>query len=176
MAQPPVIPWQPDRSRVLTLWHGCLQADADNIMNTGIDLNHSRIDLDFGRGFYTTTVRRQSVAWADRRWVDKGRPKDNPPKLLRFRVPRADLARLENLSFVAAHFDAGDYWSFVAHCRSASQTPRDHDKPGWYDTVSGPLAADWRARLAHPHSDQFSFHTQAAIELLKLENASIEEP
>ena len=36
------------------------------------DVNHSFRDLDFGRGFYVTTVRKQAEKWAKRKAFLKG--------------------------------------------------------------------------------------------------------
>ncbi len=38
---------------------------------------------------------------------------------------------------------------------------------GWYDVVSGPVAAFWDQRVAMQDSDQFSFHTRAAVAVLR---------
>jgi hypothetical protein len=37
---------------------------------------------------------------------------------------------------------------------------------GWYDIVSGPVAAFWKQRSPMADSDQVSFHTQGACKLL----------
>jgi len=34
----------------------------------------------------------------------------------------------------------------------------------WYDTASGPVAAFWEQRVAMQGADQFSFHTQKAVD------------
>ena len=79
------------------------------------------------------------------------------------------LDRLHSLHFVRGDPDAVDFWSFVQHCRkSVSANPRagtpeevhDHHRPptGWYQMVSGPVAAFWEQKALIAGSDQFSFH------------------
>lgn len=44
--------------------------------------------------------------------------------------------------------------------RSIAEVVHDHkrDPGGWYELVSGPVAAFWEQRVAMEDSDQFSFH------------------
>jgi len=103
--------------------------------------------------------------------------------VLRFRVRRYTrtprlgplddgLDQLVSLQFVRGGYDAQDYWSLVQHCRKSAPadpltgTPgvvNDHRRPpnGWYQLVSGPVAAFWKQRALMAGSDQFSF-TRAA--------------
>ncbi|MGA2583085.1 MAG: DUF3990 domain-containing protein [Tepidisphaeraceae bacterium] len=172
--------WDGDKAKYVVLWHGCTDVDRQSIETTGIDLSKSRVNLDFGRGFYTTTRQRQAEHWAvkcfDRPSVVK---QDNGPVTLRFRVERAKLASLLSLHFVLANYESEDYWSFVQHCRQSR--PSKHGKPAeihdhrgpvkerggnWYDLVYGPVVADWKQRMAFMDVDQASFQTIAAVELL----------
>jgi hypothetical protein len=169
-------PWEPNRSEVIMLWHGCTALDRIGV-ESGLNLLNSRGDLDFGRGFYTTTLRRQAMHWAIRRFDSRHVVKrNNQPAVLRFAVPRRQLARLQSLSFVLAGYENEDYWSFVQHCRQSRGKKRnDHRGPvnedgDWYDIVSGPVVADWKQRAAFMNMDQMSFHTKQAIALL---NAAI---
>lgn len=160
--------WQPPRSDVLPLWHGCMDSDRINITNNGIDLSFCRPNVDFGRGFYTTTLRRQAEQWAWQRHFEQ--QQTSPPVVLEFLVSRRRLARLLSLFFVNGDYDSCDYWSLVQHCRqSTPQLVRHHRGPqnGWYDVVSGPVAAMWRQRVAMAGADQVSFHTTQAVKLLK---------
>lgn len=170
----PAPPWESERSEYVILWHGCTAGDKDGIEASGIDLAHCRPDRDFGRGFYTTTIRRQAAYWAWKRRVVLEEQGTVAPLavVLRFRVPRVTLANLSSLHFVRGDFDNEDYWSLVQHCRQsvpAAGTGKavihNHHGPkrGWYDMVTGPVAAFWEQRIAMAGSDQVSFHTPKAI-------------
>jgi len=168
----PAPPWKAGRCEILTLWHGCTRLDSEG-MSAGIDLTRSRLNLDFGRGFYTTTLRRQAVHWAIRRFDSRFVSKiDNWPVVLRFAIRRVELTELKSLSFVLAGYQNEDYWSLVQHCRgSRPGNMNDHlgpvtDDGQWYDAVSGPVVADWRQRAALIGMDQISFHTKSAMALL----------
>jgi hypothetical protein len=54
-------------------------------------MHHSRTHIDFGRGFYTTTVERQAYAWA---WQLSQRALGTLPAVIRFDVNRDRLAAL----------------------------------------------------------------------------------
>jgi hypothetical protein len=173
--------WTPDRCLWVVLWHGCTDLDRHGIEEQGgVDLAFSRLDLDFGRGFYTTTLRRQAQHWAVRRYDSRNVEKvNNQPVVLRFGLRRFELAALRSLHFVLAGYDDTDYWSLVQHCRTSKAGKgavpalvNDHGGPTeemgnrWFDVVSGPVVADWRQRAALQGMDQISFHTNAAVELL----------
>lgn len=171
----PAPQWNPPRSRHVTLWHGCTTQDRDAIELNGIDLTVCRVDTDFGRGFYTTTIERQARHWA---WVRCCDPKvankaGIRPVILRFRVDRHKLAELPFIAFVLGQFGNKDYWSLVQHCRRDTPAAiNDHKGPThdggyrWYDVAYGPVAAFWEQRVAMVDSDQLSFHTSRAAQLL----------
>ena len=106
----------------------------------------------------------------------------NQPVVLRFRVRRCKLPgatapldegldELASLAFVLADYHYEDYWSLVQHCRQSTPAAiHDHRHPvgGWYDLVSGPVAAFWEQRVAMDDADQFSFHTEKAVRLLNV--------
>src|SRR5438132_1018149 len=99
VALPP--PWSTLRTQIV-LWRGSIRTSAEDIENNGIDLAKSRNDLDFGRGFYTTTNKRQALEFCRIKYRNL-RPVDraaNRPALLQFRIRLDDLARLEALMFV----------------------------------------------------------------------------
>ena len=169
--------WKPPRSGEVVLWHGCLQRDADAIVAspTGIDPTNGRWDADFGRGFYTTSFQVQAQQWAWRKHINVATPTAaDRPVVIRFTVPRDELAALNSLAFVAAGTRSSDYWSLVQHCRQSDAGKgvlNDHRHPdtgrgGWYDMVSGPVAAFWRQCVAINESDQFSFHTPQGCDVL----------
>ncbi len=156
--------WNARRTYV-QLWHGCTGNDYLQIM-TKIDLSISRVDTDFGPGFYTTTLKRQARHWAwERYYALPYRSRvSNQPVVLGFRFLREDLAKLESMHFVRGDYDATDYWSLVQHCRQSSGIAinnHQHSDParnGWYDMVGGPAASHWRQRTVIQGADQFSFH------------------
>lgn len=180
----PAPPWQPDRSEYVILWHGCTAFDKNAIQTSGIDLSCCAVETDFGRGFYTTTLERQSRQWAWGRFY-KWRllhptGTGNQPVVLRFRVRRYTLPsvkglldegldQLISLAFAIGDYHYEDYWSLVQHCRQSTKkaiNDHRHPKGGWYDLVSGPVAAFWEQRIAMDDADQFSFHTEKPIRLL----------
>lgn len=176
----PAPPWAPSRSAYQVLWHGCTDSDKDGIEQTGrIDLGRCAVNTDFGRGFYLTTLERQARQWAWERFYDSQAKGEKPkhPVILRFEVPRyaipgdrfeRGMADLRSLAFVRGDYDNEDYWSLVQHCRqSVHPHANTHERPrsGWYDMVSGPVAAFWRQRVAMLDADQFSFH-EGGVDLL----------
>lgn len=186
----PAPPWQPAGSEYVLLWHGCTASDKSNI-EKGISLTACAVDTDFGRGFYTTTLERQARQWAWKRFYDwqKAHPRatGNQPVVLRFRVRRfaatkkkivafeRGLDELLSLAFVIGDYVYEDFWSLVQHCRQSTPAlvnDHRHGRGGWYDLVSGPVAAFWDQRVAMDDADQFSFHTSSGIDIL---NALIRE-
>jgi len=172
----PAPTWRRPRSEYLILYHGCTTPDKDAIERRGVDVLVGRVDADFGRGFYTTTLEGQARQWAWSRYYHPrySRLTGYQPVVLRFRVRRHDLAGLQSLHFVLGDYDSEDYWSLVQHCRQSTRTTlRDHSGPvtdasgnRWYDLVAGPVAAMWRQRVAMTDADQCSFHTAAGTHLL----------
>lgn len=173
-------PWTNPINRYVTLWHGCTAADQVAIQSRGVDPLVGNPDTDFGRGFYTTTIKRQACFWA---WTRFYNPQFShstgiQPVVLRFRVDRHKLARLSCLNFVCADFNSQDFWSLVQHCRRSTplsapppRTVNDHAGPivyhgSWYDIACGPVAAFWQQRSAMHDADQISFHTRRACRLL----------
>lgn len=174
----PAPPWRPNRSDYVVLWHGCTAFDKNNIEAVGITLSICKVAADFGQGFYTTTVERQARQWAWSRYYEwRADPANstktgNQPVVLRFRVRRHGLDgldRLLSMHFVLGDFDNEDFWSLVQHCRHSTPA-RIHDQKGprngWYDMVTGPVAAFWRQRVSMNDADQISFHTSAGVRLL----------
>jgi hypothetical protein len=166
----PAPPWEPPRSAFLVLYHGCTTRDQASIEEAGIDLSKCRVDADFGRGFYTTTILYQARQWAWTRYeaLAGGRRRKNRPAVLRFRVPRHELARLKWIAFVLAAPGRDDFWSLVQHCRQSTPSSiNDHRGPmrlpdgtRWYDMACGPVASSWKQKFAMQDADQISFHTR----------------
>ena len=157
-------PWDGER---VTLYHGRSESAVSSVLS-GIDLQHSRARLDFGRGFYTTTIPHQAVSWA--RKVTRGPRNSGRSAVIAFEMSLDDLAKLDTLAFVRGDFDAERFWSLVWRCRRDGS---DHGRAsigGWYDLVVGPVAADWRYRTPSDGFEQLSFHTTAAVDLLNRSN------
>jgi hypothetical protein len=152
------MPWP----AVLSLFHGTDSAGARSIQRRGVQAVPTSISLDFGPGFYTTTIRRQAESWANRRvQVRGGTP---PAAVLEWQVRSSVLAqRLEILPFVIgnAHF-----WDLVVHCRGGGTDHLHVSNGNFFGHVAGPLARDWRKRLVHRDSDQYTFHGPAGFSFL----------
>ena len=119
--------------------------------------------IDFGRGFYTTTLEHQARSWAWRVAERYG----GRPAVVFADVERDALAKLESLAFVRGDFYAEDFWSFVVHCRDVgSDHARDSGEKRNYDLDIGPVAAAWKQRGLMADHDQISFHTPEAESVL----------
>jgi hypothetical protein len=165
--------WDPDFKDSQVLFHGCTSLDELNIRNNRIDLSLCAPRTDFGRGFYTTTKREQGEDWAKLRVLRSSATPRPTAIVLGFRIRRHALAKLWSLAFVRGERSNPEYWAFVRHCRQNG--PGQHapafdqfgpSENGWYDLVSGPVAASWQRQLYLLNYDQFSFHTAAGTALL----------
>ncbi len=147
----------------LVLFHGTTLVSAQGIINSRIDLTLGRQALDFGIGFYTTTSEDQARGWARKKAFAP-----DTPALVRYEVSRNALALLEFLAFVRSDNMAHDFWDFVVYCRSGNiGHARGKDIP-YFDVVVGPLVQQWKTRrTVHPDSDQLSFHTDNAVQILQ---------
>jgi hypothetical protein len=151
------------------------------------------VNVDFGCGFYTTTIWDQAVEWArkihwkkyPRRLYPTGNPAD-PPAVVKFVVPLAELADLNALPFVRGDATNTTFWSLITHCRAGNSHahPVRTRPDDWYDMVVGPVAS-WPPKPSKPlyalgfwdgtnwqAYDQFSFHTAAAVARLNKLNRS----
>jgi Protein of unknown function (DUF3990) len=165
----------------LTLYHGCVVRRAASIRG-GVQHRRGRPDTDFGRGFYTTTRRHQAEDWAREVYWDlytAGNPLD-PPAVVKFVVPLAELAGLNSLAFVQGDSTCATFWSFIHHCRAGNSHAHPIRIPpeDWYDMVAGPVTS-WPPKSGLPlycHGtyngldweafDQFSFHADVATDVL----------
>lgn len=176
----------PNRERFVWLWHGTAEPHVRGIRG-GIDLRYCQRQTDFGRGFYTTTYQDQAREWAKvatRKLQIDREDLSIRGAVIGLRVPLDALPPLHSLPFVRSEPSNELFWSFVRHCRgfpqSDSGNPAHYPDPpecthlyphpvggSCYDMVCGPVAAVWGRRpqvwLSY---DQFSFHTQAAVDIL----------
>ena len=155
--EPP--PWDGER---VTIYHGTVERHVPSVL-AGVDLRFAEAKQDFGRGFYTTPLRRQAIAWANRLLT---RPRvRGRPAVIAFDVSLDDLARLDTLAFVRGESEADRFWSLVWRCRRDDLHHGRVSNDGWYDVVVGPVAADWSQRIPMLGYEQLSFHTEAIMRL-----------
>lgn len=135
------------------------------------DTLHSYRALDFGKGFYVTTVREQAERWARRKADLFG----GTPVVSRYRM-RDDLSQFRVRRFPD---DLMEWIEFVCDCRDGKPTYQQ------YDIIIGKVANDKVFRVvdmyhsgiwgkeralqeirAYPNYDQIAFITQSAIDAL----------
>lgn len=137
-------------------------------------LRPCRPNADFGKGFYTTSVKEQAVRWAHIR-----QEREDAPRAV-VSVYEFDESLLDNADWNIRRFTGADepWLLFVTDCRKS----RPHD----YDIVQGPVANDKvfttvnlfesgvlsaEAAIlqlkAYKTYDQLSFHTPRVIGTLK---------
>ena len=144
------------------------------------DVNHSYRPLDFGKGFYVTSVREQAERWARRKAALLGKEK----AIISVYEMKENTAGLKVKSFAP---DLLDWIDLVCECRDGKT---EYQK---YDLICGKVANDrvfrvvdmyhtgiWDKERAlkeikvYPTYDQIAFITQKAIERL-LEFKSFQE-
>ena len=91
------------------------------------DLTHSRANVDFGRGFYTTPIYEQAVKWCEK---FKRRGKDGI--VSRYRFDERAYQELEALIFDSY---SEDWLDFILSCRTGNDSSN-------YDIVVGGVAND----------------------------------
>jgi len=163
------MPWS---NGPLTVYHGCDDQSANNIVKNGINLALCKVLTDFGQGFYTTTSLKQAKNWANQRCNrikirGGGTGSQATGRMsteIQFDIDRDLIARQEILFFIIENSNS-DYWDFVTHCRTVA--PVQH-KPtgGKYDVVAGPVSL-WPQRLIIKDCDQISFHTPNLLRSLQ---------
>ena len=134
------------------------------------DILHSYRPLDFGKGFYVTTVKEQAARWA-RRKVDllgTGKAVVNCYRMAE---------KPNDLKLKAFGMDLTEWIDFVCRCRNGENDYLE------YDLIYGKVADDkvfrvvdlyragiWEKERAlkeirvYPHYDQYAFITQRAID------------
>ncbi len=91
------------------------------------DLKHSRDNLDFGRGFYTTPIYEQAVKWCEK---FKRRGKEGVVSQYCF-----DEENMSNLSVLRFEAYSEEWLDFILNCRSGEDSTD-------YDLVIGGVAND----------------------------------
>jgi hypothetical protein len=156
---PHIAPWS---GQDITLYHGTLAASVSSVLR-GVNPMLGTGLKDFGRGFYTTTKRAQAIDWANDLVDD---PQKDVPAVIEFELSRDELSWLEILFFIRADPGAADFWSFVKTCRTVVGDHRRRKRAGWFDVVAGPVTGTWQKQTVIADSDQISFHTRDAADLL----------
>lgn len=161
------MPWG---SRALTLYHGTAGCHADDIDQNGIKLARCSPIADFGRGFYTTRIFAQAVAFANERYRmmrrDHARDPANHPQnpnhaaVVEFDVVLGALGSVETLAFVQP---TDDWLEFVKYCRQPAAFHKRPDK--FYEAVYGPMLASAQD-TAYAGWEQLSLHSDYAVSLL----------
>lgn len=151
----------------LTVYHGCDDQSAQNIISSGVNLTFCKPLTDFGQGFYTTTNLNQAKSWANMRIkrIPLRRSGITISTVLKFDIDRDLLAQREILFFIIEGGTNSDYWNFVGHCRNTSPAQHNLKYGRNYDVVAG-LVSLWPQRLLIKDCDQISFHTLRALSLL----------
>lgn len=135
------------------------------------DVIHSYRALDFGKGFYVTTVREQAERWARRKAALVG-----GRAIVNLYQMDDDMTDLHVKRFPA---DLAEWIEFVCDCRDGKTSYQN------YDLIIGKVANDKVFRVvdmyhsgiwdkeralkeirAYPNYDQFAFITQRAIDRL----------
>ncbi|MBQ9206306.1 MAG: DUF3990 domain-containing protein [Treponema sp.] len=149
----------------MTVYHGSVEI----VKNP--DVLHSYRPLDFGKGFYVTTIKEQAEIWAKRKASIVG--KKAIVNVYQMKTDSGDLI-LKDFGK-----DLSEWIDFVCHCRDGST---DYEK---YDIIKGMVANDKVFRVvdmyhsgvwdkeraiqeirAYPNYDQIAFITQKAIDSL----------
>lgn len=149
----------------MTVYHGSVEI----VKNP--DVLHSYRPLDFGKGFYVTTIKEQAEIWAKRKASIVG--KKAIVNVYQMKTDSGDLI-LKDFGK-----DLSEWIDFVCCCRDGST---DYEK---YDIIKGMVANDKVFRVvdmyhsgvwdkeraiqeirAYPNYDQIAFITQKAIDSL----------
>jgi hypothetical protein len=151
----------------MKLYHG------SNCKFDSIDLSKSKDKRDFGRGFYTTTIKEQGAAWAEAVFVRYG----GEGKILY----EFDFEINDSLKIKKYEEANGEWLEMISKNRNIGGTQHD------FDVMIGPVANDktnrtialyiagiYTAEIAlgllkhNKLNDQVSFHTEKALSYLKL--------
>jgi len=138
-----------------------------------VDMSKSKYRRDFGRGFYTTTIKEQAESWAQAvfdRYGGEGKfvyefefEVDNSLNIKRF-----ETANKQWLEFVAANRNGGG----VCHGFDAVTGPVANDKTN--RTIALYIAGIYTVDVAlgllkhNKLNDQVSFHTERALSFLTM--------
>lgn len=162
----------------MILYHGT------NIDIDKIDLNKCAPYKDFGKGFYTTTIFDQAKAMADR----KSRIFGGQPCIISYNAPD-NLLDLKEINIKVFPSTSKEWAVFIINNRNRDFkdfSSAECNVDNKYEIVFGPVANDTLTTLIRQYqrgyidseillkemqytapSNQYSFHSQKAIDLLK---------
>lgn len=160
----------------MILYHGT------NCSIDRIDLNKCRPFKDFGKGFYLTTIKEQAEKMAYR--VSRIYGLEPIVNVFSF-----DSQAAENIALKRFESPSEEWARFVINNRNGNNSETNHNLDNKFDVVVGPIANDDLALLFRQFSngmieidtlvrnmkykeltDQYSFHTEKALELLRKES------
>jgi hypothetical protein len=157
----------------LKVYHGTDRHSAESVVE-GISLGACRpLGVDFGRGFYVTTVLAEAWCWAETR----ARIRRAEPAVVAFDLDREAASKLsDHLAFTLA---SSDFFDFVEYNRvglpNHARLGRPDDNPPIppvpYEIVYGPVSR-YPDRDFEPDWDQICLLSEAAIDCLS--NATLE--
>lgn len=130
---------------------------SSNVIVDNPDLSHSRRYLDFGKGFYLTTIYEQAIRYAER-FLRRGRTAWLNTYLLSYKLDDWKIKRFYS-------YDA-EWLDFVSMCRSGNDTNE-------YDLVIGGIAND-RVILTLDRYFAGELTQEQALGLLKFEKPNIQ--
>lgn len=151
----------------MILYHG------SNCLFENIDLSKSRDKRDFGKGFYTTTIKEQAVSWAEAiydryggigKFVYEFSFEINDT----LKIKKFDEANKEWLEFIANNRSIGG----IQHDFDIAIGPVANDKTN--RTIALYIAKIYTAEMAldflkyNKLNDQVSFHSEKALSFLTL--------
>jgi len=138
-----------------------------------VEMSKSKDKRDFGRGFYTTTIKDQAEAWALAVFDRYG---GDGPFVYEFEfetdndlnIKRFDEANQEWLEFVAANRNTGGVWHGFDVVIGPVANDRTNRTIALY--IAGIYTADMALGLLRHNklNDQVSFHTERALSFLTM--------
>ena len=123
------------------------------------DINHSYRPLDFGMGFYVTSVCEQAVRWAER----KSKIYDGASPVLNI-YEMSDFT--SDLSVKTFPEDLTEWINFVCKCRDGALDYKVFRVVDMYHSGIWDLDRALSEIKVYPHYDQIAFITQKAIDSL----------
>ncbi len=144
------------------------------------DVLHSYRRLDFGRGFYTTTVKEQAMRWAKRKAdilnaghaiVNLYQMSDDTGEL---RIKTFDDDLIEWIDFVCQCRDGGDEYQKYDVIIGKVANDKVYRVVDMYHTGIWDKARALQEIKVYPTYDQIAFVTQKAIDRLLIFDSSVE--
>lgn len=171
------------------VYHGTLQK-YKNSLEYGIDLNCSKNNLDFGKGFYTTFNYNQAVKFAYKR----AELSNDKPMVVTYDITKELIEQIGLNSLVFEETNE-KWYEFIFNNRVKKEYMISdfHNKNSLYDIVYGNVAdgniglitrkaqnnqADFQEFMSQvkPFSDEFnqlSFHTVQSLRIIRLSNIEL---